>query len=298
MKKVFSFLAVLALVCMASSAWADIPGAKTAIATFGTVTEIDIDIDLYNVPTTPSDNFYTNATAGTTPAPDSGKIEFSVAPIRIGDSAEATAMATVFAKVRTNLTAISSNFKLRMFTKNMENTSDAYKVYNNAANKKTQNWGGTWVQICRGLIRANGAATKETPDYDVALGDYAPIKMFFSTVNAADKRKYAYSYSGTELSGTVPDVFGVGKDLCDAQDRRHLPTDPDGEYNDTFAEEKIVGTPGAAGGIMAEDYVNDNYITRYAQDRDVIIFFGATFDHVMSGDTYSTETIVFDFSAE
>ena len=55
MKKFFSLLAVLALVCMASSVWADIQGeAKEAYATFDDAA-ISISVELCQMPETYTD---------------------------------------------------------------------------------------------------------------------------------------------------------------------------------------------------------------------------------------------------
>ncbi len=286
MKKVFSLLAVLALLCMTSSVWAAavLPqGTKTAYAEFSSE-DINITVDLYELPATYSTNFYQS---GTPTSADQIEFEIDNNAFSFGSSTVYKAQGNVFAKIKTNLASVGDNKKLFMFTDNMNNSSD-YKVFGNG-NRKTQNWGTEqdkhYAQVCNGLVRKGGKATtnpgEETGNY-CNDGDYAPIKMQFIKAVDADAEGQRYS------KANYPDVFTGSadykglKDLLDASDT----------YEGNNLRDKMeIGKSGAGGGI----WVGSNW---YSGNDDVIVFFGASFDHVVGGDKYMTSTIKFEYAAE
>lgn len=282
MKKVFSFLAVLALLVMASSAWAEdtLPDPQTAYAEF-TAGELNITVDLYSLPEEYSENFYQNVNSGSV-----SRIEFAFdSNFKLGSSAIYRSTATVFAKIKTNLTAMSGSKNLYMYTNNMNN-SDGYKV-DSEKNRRTETYG----KFCDGLIRKNGKATEPggtaTSDY-CDQGDYAPIKMYF--IKAIDADAEGKQFSKTNY----PDVYNQDewsqkglKNLHDINDVK-----PDAT---SFKPETLIGKSGTTGGVYCGQGDGNTW---YAKDSDVIIFFGAEFRNVVGGDTYSTNTIQFQYATE
>lgn len=283
MKKVFSFLAVLALVAMASSAvWAEanLPAAQEAFVSFTATGTLEVSVNLYALPDTYSGDFSYETNPGTPVE----KIGFDIGnTFEYGSANTYDSYGNVFAKIHTNLSGMPANEELFMYTRNQSNTAAKYKVTANG--NRQQDWGDKTAILYNGLVRGDGKATKEDKT-GCNPGDYAPIKMYFCKVTDADKTDFQFS------KAKLPPIFGQNqygtKDLLD--------------FNDTLGGDSVVdihyttiGITGADGGIWVG---NGEYSTDYANSEDVIIFFGARFDHVVAGDTYSTTTITFAYSAE
>ena len=155
MKKVFSFLAVLALVVMASSAvWAALPIAQKAYANFA-AEDLSVGFELY---THQDGKEYTFGTGGnyTTTVED---IQFDVSNVLIGTTTASFAKGTVFARVTSNLNKIKAGTTLYMFTRNSTATGQYKANYNDNTH---------YV----GLIRKGNTDT-------YADGDNAAIEMHF-----------------------------------------------------------------------------------------------------------------------
>lgn len=294
MKKFFSLLAVLALVSMVSSVvWAAevLPTPKTAYAEFGEG-EINITVDLYSLPDTYTTNYYQNINSGSV-----DRIEFKIDNnFTLGSQTVYQSTATVFAKIKTNLTTMggaSSNKNLYMYTSNKTNTPTNYKV-NGDGNRRTEQWGDIYYKFCNGLIRKDGKATKDAgstaSDY-CDSGDYATIKMQF--IKAEDADAEGKRYTKTNL----PDVYHQDewslkglKNLFDINDRQ-----VSGESLVSIKNMSLIGKSGLTGGVYCGQEGANIW---YSGSKDVIIFFGAEFVNVVGGDTYSTNTIQFEYSAE
>ncbi len=107
MKKVFSLLAVLALVCMATSAWADVSIQKSSVADFSTQGEISLNFVLKYIDTNNTD----------TPS----GIEWNVSAIPLNQAAEAWTTSTVYAEISATVT--KANGAIYMYQNNTDNNS-------------------------------------------------------------------------------------------------------------------------------------------------------------------------------
>ena len=290
MKKFLSLISVIAVAVMFSSTlWAEVLDlTKTAYAEFGSV-PIDVDVTLHQVPSEYTSGYYSGSPATAT------RIEFETANINVGYPEVVGSTGTVFAKIHTNLTGIASGSNLYMYTINQNNTDfegNKYAVQPNAGRDIGDN-----NKVYNGLIRGNGQATEEeTTTYNP--GDYATISMYFCTTTDADTRQYHYDWDATDkkwVEGSViPPVF-VG-DGTEYSGRKDL-YDKNDNYEDLKSVGKTkIGQSGIYGGVWTGFGADDS--TTYAGTKDVIVFFGANFSHVIGGDKYSTNTITFEIVEE
>ncbi|MBO7431728.1 MAG: hypothetical protein J6U02_02370 [Elusimicrobia bacterium] len=267
MKKFFSLAAVLALVCMAGTAFAA-NAVKTAEVTFGAAT-LDFSVSLYDWTGGGKDlATYTPKTGA-----DADKIVIDISGIQTGKDEGQWANATTFAKVTSNLTSLPANTSIWMYTKNQ--TAGTYKA--NAANN------GSYA----GLIRAANTATYKK-------GDHALIRACLvskaDTQNPAKTEAYGYRT-------TLPDFStgGIsGDDRFYSTGFRYLKDEDDSDFGaqNINRENKILGTSGVDGGLWVGMSDDGNYTQWYAND-DIFIFFGVEFKNVMGGDSYGTTTITF-----
>lgn len=263
MKKFFSLLAVLALVCMAGTAFAATSATKKAYANFDAVT-LSVDVTLYEWT---KDKEWADYTPKA-----SGDIDFDISGITPGQAAAKYANATTFAKVSANLTAMPGGTEIYMYTKN---ASDSYSGdYKALAKDGDGKYGG--------LIR-KGATSTYSP------GDHATMRVAFSKISDFEEGGNHHDYVSALPDFATGGISGDNRfyttgfrDLNDKDDTgfASLPT-----------QEKILGTSGVGGGLWVG--MSEQYVQWYSGEEDVLVFFGAKFDHVVGGSQYGTETITF-----
>ena len=189
MKKVFSLLAVLALVCMASSAWAAVSLTKASIANFSSQGEITL-------------NFTFKAISD-----DSTKdnIEWDVEHIALKQENPSWTTATVYAEISATIT--KANGAIYMY----QNNTDSNSVYKSTAprtesdgtkhsgmvNKVTQ--GGEY----RGFVPMvyQITATKETPNFGSNPTNVSGTRYF------SDQADSTYVANGDYI--TIANVGGL-----------------------------------------------------------------------------------------
>ena len=255
MKKVFSFLAVLALVVMASSSvWAIdpvVPTVQKAYATFTDSTALRVDFDLYLHQDGKAYTFSGETGANYTSTVND--IQFDVSTVHPGrtyfeNEAPEFAKGTVFARIQTNAAQKKAGTKILMYTKNTTTDNGDYKV------KYTNN------EQYQGLIRKTNNST-------FAIGDNAPIEMQFFNKAAAPT--------------TYPTTMDIN---AEGGNERYIADNQQKGY--VTGTDDLIGKSGQAGGIFAG---HNNYGDYYGAD--VIVFFGAWFKTVFDGDEFGTESI-------
>lgn len=257
MKKVFSFLTVLALVCMASSVWAasqPISIVKSAFASFSAV-DMVFDVTLYEWQSGKDYTTYTGTGADS--------IAFDTSGVTLANPTAQWAGGTVFAKVHSNLTSQQNGTTVYMYTKNTTNT-DGY-----AANAGRKDGDNTFYS---GLVKKGNTSTYQD-------GDLAPLFVKCKKISDANE-----SYKSA-----LPANFSAEKQFDGS---RILVDYSDSNFEDLQDFARVIGKSGSNGGIWV-GYGNDPATDWYAGNEDVIIFFGATFDHVTGGSEYGTNTIKF-----
>lgn len=267
MKKVFSLLAVLALVAMTSSSvWAATSATKRAFASFDSVT-LSIEVNLYD--------WVKDKEFAEYDSPKSGDIEFDVSGITPGTAESEWANATTFAKVSANLTALPANTELFLYTDNQNNSGD-YQA--KAAT------GGKYS----GLIKAGNTATYQP-------GDHAPIRLAFAKMSDVAEGKAHHDYVSTLPNFATGGISGDARFYTTGF--RNLNDRSDSGFSTLAYQERILGVSGVNGGLWvgANEAQTEQY---YAGEEDVLIFFGAAFDHVTGGSSYGTETIIFGAYSE
>lgn len=265
MKKVFSLLAVLALVCMAGTAFAAGSVTQKAYATFSEES-LDITVTLYEWVKDKEWSEYTPKA--------SGDIQFDVSNIELGKSTPKYANATTFAKVSSNLTGISEGTTIYLYTKN------ASASYNGEYKAAAKDGNGKYS----GLIRKGNTSPYQP-------GDHAPIRVAFSKLSDFSKSNGAHH----DYVGALPD-FSTGGINGNARfwttGFRNLNDKDDDIFGSLPDLEKVLGISGLNGGFWVCEK-EDHSGSWYSGDEDVLIFFGAAFDHVIGGSKYGTETITF-----
>ena len=259
MKKFFSLLAVLALVAtVSSSAFADINIVKSAFASFATV-PMEFDVQLY---TWQSGKDFTTYTGEGVES-----IAFDVSGVTLGNETAQWAGGTVFAKIHSNLAIQQAGTTVYMFTKNTTATGDFKANAGRTDGDKT---------LYGGLVRKGNTTTYQD-------GDLAPLFVKCKKVQDAN----------TSYKSALPTDFSA-EALYDGS--RIVADYSDSNFATLQDFMRVVGTSGIDGGLWV-GYGNDP-ATNWFVNEDVIMFFGATFDHVTGGDEYGTTTINFVQSIE
>ncbi len=261
MKKLLGLLTVLTVtVFMATSAaFADISIVKSAYANFAAVAMI-FDVNLY---TWEEDKDFTTYT-GT--GVDS--VAFNTSGVTLGNTTAQWAGGTVFAKIHSNLTSQQAGTTVYMYTKNTANT-DGY-----AANAGKVDGANTFY---RGLVRKGNSSTYQD-------GDLAPLFVKCKKVSDANE-----SYkTALPTNFSAEELYDGSRALVDYSDTGFS------SFGDNV---RVIGKSGANGGIWVGYGVPQGQSVPaydwYAGNEDVIMFFGAMFDHVMGGAEYGTNTIKF-----
>ena len=244
MKKVFSLLAVLALVCMAGTVFAADPtieATHTAIASF-TGGELSFSADLYNWNST-----YTGSTAT--------NITWSQTGIPLGSSDTKFKCADVYALIKSTITV--ANGKVWAYQDNRNNTSPYVATSSRTATDK-----GVTNYLYSGLIKANSGGGNN---------NVAPLEAYYKKLSEAK----------TQIT-TLPTEFPSGDYAYgiywfkDVGDSNYVAKD---DY-------MLVAT--SAGNYTGTNEDGRNYVKE-----DVVMFFGAYFTNVLSGESYGTTTIKF-----
>ena len=268
MKKFFGLLTVLAVtVFMVTSAFAaNISIKKAAYASFGEVA-MAFDVNLYEWV---EDQDFTTYTGTGEDA-----IAFDTSGITLGNATAQWAGGTVFAKIHSNLTAQPAGTTVYMYTKNTTN-ENGY-----AANAGRTKDGKT---LYSGLVRKGNSTTYQD-------GDLAPLFVKCKKVSDAN----------TDYKSALPTDFSAEEPYTGS---RILADFSDTGFGDLPENARVIGTSGVNGGVWvgygvpansAEGTPASNW---YAGNEDVIMFFGANFDHVIGGSEYGTNTIKFVQSIE
>lgn len=268
MKKVFILLTVLtAIVFVVGNAFAVDPiSTKAAKATFGAAT-VTINVDLYDFVANRDWDAYSTTV---------DEISFTTSTITLGNTTPQWAVGKTFAKLSGNLMAQPNTTKIYMYTRNK--TAGTYQAITPRVN--TGN-----VNAYNGLVRKGHTAA-------LLPGDYAAIKMICKKKSEAVKTAYPTDFTK---------AFGDGM--------RYLLDKDDSNFNSLIANNDchVViarGGNGTTGGFWVG--CNDggdwtNWWSGKADGsgtEDLIIFFGAQFDHVTGGSEYGTTTITFSTETE
>ncbi|WP_372518670.1 hypothetical protein [Candidatus Ruminimicrobiellum ovillum] len=271
MKKVFSLLAVLALVSMVSSSvWAVAFSSSqhSAYATF-TAEDLTFDVTLYHWNGT---SYSTDTTATA--------INFDAADVVLGTTTASVAISSDFAKIHSNLKIQKAGTTIYMFTDNKNSSMGEFQAYQGKVNGSTTTYNG--------LVRAGQTSTSTYTD-----GDFAEIQTKCLAVS-----------SSTLTSLTSPKSLTFDNDNQYAGDRWLADKSNIYEGNKTLAEADVdgsmhvIGKTGAAGGNwIGGTWTDGNYVPWFV-DEDVVMFFKAVFSNVSSGDKFGTTTITFSISAE
>lgn len=265
MKKFFSFLTVLTVtVFMATTAFADINIVKSAYASFPEVT-MEFDVTLYTWESGKDFTTYTGEGAES--------IAFDISGITLGSDTPQWASGNVFAKIHSNLSVQQAGTTVYMYTKNT--TDGDYKA--NAG--RVEDWGGTIVTLYNGLVRKGNTTTYQP-------GDLAPL--YVKCKRISDANNDYKSVKPTDFSAEEP--FNGSRLLVDYSDS---------PFSTLTDNARVIGTSGINGGIWV-GYGDSGFgpMNWYAGSEDVIMFFGAKFDHVTGGSEYGTTTIKFVQSIE
>ena len=261
MKKLFGLLTVLtATVFMATSVFADVNIVKSAFASFAAV-PLTFDVNLYTWEQGKDFEDYT------TPVES---IAFDVSGVTLGNTTAQWAPGIVFAKISSNLSIQQEGTTVYMFTKNTTATGD-FKA--NAGKPVDTN------TLYSGLVRKGNTATYKE-------GDLAPL--FVKCKRVEDANANYKTALPTDFSAEEP--YTGSRVLVDYSDSNFAAL-PD------FM--RVVGTSGINGGLWV-GYGSDGAYDpiNWFVNEDVIMFFGALFDHVAGGDEYGTTTINFVQSIE
>ena len=178
----------------------------------------------------------------------------------------------MFAKIHSNLSIQQGGTTVYMYTKNATATGD-YKA--NAP--RTETWETTTVSLYSGLVRKGNTTTYQA-------GDYAPLYVKCKKISDANE-----SYKSA-----LPADFS-GEQHYDGS--RILADYSDSNFSTLADLARVIGTSGTNGGIWV-GYGGEPAANWYSGSEDVIMFFGANFDHVIAGSEYGTTTINFVQSIE
>ena len=264
MKKVFSFLAVLALVSMVSSSvFAAFTGvSKTAKAIFAEQ-ELIFDVELYDWV---SGKDYTFGTGGAY-TQQADYINFDT-NIELGVEDVQKSSGTTFARIHSNLVEQSAGTTIIMFSSNTK-TDSVYKA--NAANDNKY----------RGLIRKGNTSS-------YVLGDHAPLYMMSVKVSSATEnfKTTLPTFSSYETYSAVRTIYDIADNDWSTIDR------------DAF---KVIGVSGSKGGIWLGGEFNNQgaFATKWFSGKeDAILFFQAEFSNISAGDEFGTDTLFFQIATE
>lgn len=266
MKKVFSFLAVLALVCMAGTVFAEnfSSTTKQARVTFGSAGDIIFDVNVY---TWQSGVDYKTGYTGpglTTP------LSFDIGDVTFGSANYQWAPCEQIIKIHSNLSIQAAGGKVYMYTDNKTNSTHT------ATTGRSEGEGATGKRY-NGLVRTTESGLAE---------DYALLKIVSKTAT------YANEHHKTSVpAASVFDVMdNGGRTVVDLQD---------GNYSTLAENSKFIGKTGKDGGVWV-GYGTNQYGTGnwYSGSDDAILFLGAAFKGVVANDDYGTETISFVYSLE
>lgn len=264
MKKFISLLAVLALVAtLSSSAFADVNIVKSAFASFAPVA-MTFSVDLYEWESGKDFTTYTGTGVGS--------VSFDLSGVTLSNATAQWASGDVFAKISSNLSSQQAGTTVYMYTKNT--TDGDYKA-------KAGRTDGTKT-LYSGLVRKEATATYQP-------GDYAPLFVKCKKISDAN----ADYKSAKPADFSAEDPYNGSRILADFSDS---------DFSTLPESARVIGTSGANGGIwvgygVPSGQTVDPY-NWYAGSEDVIMFFGANFDHVTGGSHYGTETIKFVQSIE
>lgn len=282
MKKFFSLAVVLALVCMAGTAFAATPSAigtaKKAYITF-TAPGIDFQVKLYNwVAGTDFATGYTGAEATS--------ISFSTDTVVLGTPDASWAKATTFAKIHSNLTSLPAGTSVFMYT---DNTKAEYTGDYKAKATRSESWGTYNVALYGGLVKKGVTSTYKA-------GDLQLLHVLCKKVGTGTGTADMYKNSLPDISSLS--VYGDGRRrLVDIHDtiggETFDHTTDTGTY--TSWREWIIGTSGLDGGLWVgwghEGSAPDT--NWFAGTTDVIVFFAGEFRSAIGGGEYGTENITF-----
>lgn len=282
MKKFFSLLAVLALICMAGTAFAITPSAigtaKKAYVTF-TAPGIDFQVKLYDWVS--GADFATGYTGA-----EATSISFSTDTVVLGTKEASWAKAKTFAKISSNLTALPAGTKVFMYT---DNTKADYTGPYKALATRSESWGSYNVALYGGLVKKGVTSTYKA-------GDLQLLHVLCKKVGTGAGTAGIYQNSLPDISSLS--VYGDGRRrLVDIHDT--IGTETFDHVTDTGTytswKEWIIGTSGLDGGIwVGYGHENSDPDTNwFAGETDVIVFFAGEFRSAIGGGEYGTENITF-----
>lgn len=272
MKKVFSLLAVLALVCMAGTAFALDPVTKAAVATFGDAPALELSVTVHSFGTGVSN--YSNVAAKT--GTNADIIEFNVpaSGFPFASDTTTTIVGKDFFKVHSNIAQQTSGHII-LVTDNVNSTN-----YQAKASR-----GDEWGTYRGGLVRSGmGTAYNK--------GDLAPIKTLIVSVSSATAN-FASAYPTAQQFNTLETWKGC-RPLVDLSDVLNDPASQQEKYY-KYKYQLYLGLAGANNGHWISggyNYSEGGDLNGYTTE-DVVIFLSADFTKVTGGDTYGTDQIKF-----
>lgn len=270
MKKLVSLVAVMAVVAMVSSSvFAEGIGfSKIAKATFDSVTA-EFEAKVFT--------WVANKDFGSTTdyATEATQITFDTGKVTLGSTEAKWVVGKEFVRLSSNLTQLPANsVKILLRTKNKENNETGF-------NAKAATTDGMY----EGLIR------KTQGDTYVA-GDHAPIDILCVKVDDAN----------TNYKTALPTSFPIGDNYSYKSDEGHkgLPDFDNTNYDSAEEWLKLIAKSGTGdnGGIWIGSGSGEyGWWDKYSETSDVIMFLGATFQSVVSGDEFAAK-IYFEQAAE
>ncbi len=268
MKKVFSLLAVLALVCMVSSSVFAALATKSAYAKFDDVA-LSFSVKIFD---------WVSGTAWDSYSTEADDITFTLTGVTPGVATPAWAPAKTFAKVSSNLTTQSAATKVLMYTDNTNATLAGDFKANAPRSEEVSE--GVYKNKYNGLVRKGNTSTYQA-------GDYAPLE-----IKCVEKAK------ATSYITTLPAEFNNAGKLDVGE--RYVVDKSDEDFNADSEEGVYIGKGGPDGGIWCGAGTPDggSYGNWYSKTDDVIIFFGARFSNVLGGAEYGTKVIKFAQTVE
>ena len=276
MKKVLSLLAVLTVtVFMASSVWASQIGeSKTAFATFDAI-ELSFDVTMHE---------WTSATKttdfGSHAAPTSGSIDFDADSSIIGKSEDTSVVSNVYLKIHSNLAQQPAGKFIYMYTNNKANDSEEAANSYNAQYAAPDDDQGNHREF-NGLVRKGQKAAT-----DYAPGDYALLQI--KACKIADTSSY-------KDAGPKESDIPFPWDDQSSGTRVLMDKDTTGWSISGEPMETIIGKSGIGYGnwVGYGEPLGGGANCNFYDSGDVIMFFRATFNNVVAGNSYGTKSIKF-----
>ncbi len=258
MKKLFSLLTVLTITVF--MAGTAFADVNIVKSAFASFSEVAVvfDVDLYEWVSGKDFTTYTGEGAES--------ISFDLSGVTLGNTTPQWASGNVFAKVHTNLAIQQPGTTVYMYTKNTG--EGEYQAKSGRPSDEDT--------LYSGLVKKGNTTTYQE-------GDFAPLFVKckkISDANASYKSALPANFSAEEL-------YDGSRIVADYSDSNFA------TLQDFM---RVVGTSGVNGGLWV-GYGNDP-ATNWFVNEDVIMFFGATFDHVTAGSEYGTTTINFVQSVE